>query len=74
MTLLNMGSMGGIFVTQTMSGLAIDLFASRNGIYPLDAYRVVFALQAAFLVVAVIVYATARDPLRETRRSEPNGP
>jgi len=74
MTLLNMGSMGGVFVTQTVSGLAIDLFASRDGVYPLDAYRLVFALQAAFLVVAVIVYLTARDPLRQTRQSGADEP
>ena len=73
MTLLNMGSMGGVFVTQTVSGLAIDLFAPRDGVYPLVAYRVVFALQAAFLVVAVVAYMTARDPLREARRSDADG-
>jgi len=73
MTLLNMGSMGGVFVTQTVSGLVIDLFAPRDGVYPLVAYRVVFALQAAFLVAAVIAYMTARDPLREARRSDPDG-
>jgi MFS family permease len=65
MTLLNMGSMGGVFVTQTVSGFAIDLFAPQNGAYPLDAYRLVFALQAAFVIVAVALYVRARDPLRE---------
>jgi MFS family permease len=64
MTLLNMGSMGGVFVTQTVTGLVIDLFAAQEGVYPLAAYRAVFALQAAFLVGAVFAYATARDPLR----------
>jgi MFS family permease len=66
MTLLNMGSMGGVFVTQTVSGLAIDLFPASNGVYPLDAYRIVFALQAAFLIGAVAIYVPARDPLGET--------
>jgi MFS family permease len=74
MTLLNMGSMGGIFVTQTVSGLAIDLFASQNGVYPLDAYRLVFALQAAFIVAAVGFYVTARDPLRDSKRAGPAEP
>jgi MFS family permease len=64
MTLLNMGSMGGVFVTQTVSGLAIDLFASQNGVYPLAAYRVVFTLQAVFVAGAVIAYLSARDPQR----------
>jgi MFS family permease len=62
MTLLNMGSMGGVFVTQSISGLAIDLFAATNGVYPLASYRLVFALQAGFLLVAAAFYLTARDP------------
>jgi MFS family permease len=71
MTLLNMGSMGGVFVTQSVTGLAIDLFASTGGVYPLASYRLVFALQAAFLVVATALYLTARDPLVDSRRAEP---
>jgi predicted MFS family arabinose efflux permease len=67
LTLLNMGSMGGVFVTQTVSGLAIDLFAPANGVYPLDAYRLVFALQAVFLAAATALYLTARDPWRNQR-------
>jgi MFS family permease len=70
MTLLNMGSMGGVFVTQTVSGLAIDLFAPANGVYPLDAYRLVFALQAVFLAAATALYLTARDPWRDQRGPE----
>ena len=68
MTLLNMGSMGGVFVSQSISGLAIDLFAANNGVYPLASYRLVFALQAAFLAVAAAFYLTARDPLADSRR------
>jgi sugar phosphate permease len=71
MTLLNMGSMGGVFVTQSVTGLAIDLFASTDGVYPLASYRVVFVLQAAFLVVATALYLTARDPLGDSCRAEP---
>jgi MFS family permease len=71
MTLLNMGSMGGVFVTQSVSGLAIDLFASTGGVYPLASYRLVFALQAAFLVVATACYLTARDPLADSHSREP---
>jgi len=69
MTLLNMGSMGGVFVTQTVSGLAIDIFPVSGGVYPLASYRLVFALQAAFLVVAAACYLTARDPLGDSRRA-----
>jgi MFS family permease len=67
MTLLNVGSMGGVFFVQAISGYAIELFgAGTGGAYPLDAYRLVFALQAIFVIGAVAVYATARDPLRES--------
>jgi MFS family permease len=73
MTLLNMGSMGGVFVTQIVSGVAIELFAPTGGVYPLESYRLVFALQAAFIVVATSLYLTARDPLRDSRRQERGG-
>jgi hypothetical protein len=70
MTLLNMGSISGVFVTQTVSGVAIDLFASAGGVYPLAAYRLVFALQAAFVVAVRALYLTARDPLSDSRRRD----
>ena len=63
LTLLNMAAMGGAFLSQTVSGFVIDLFPSEGGVYPLAAYRVVFALQAAFVVATCIVYFGARDPL-----------
>jgi MFS family permease len=66
MTLLNIGSMGGVFVTQTVTGFVIDAFPAVNGAYPLDAYRAVFALQAAALTVAIISYFWARDPWRRS--------
>jgi MFS family permease len=62
MTLLNMGTMGGVFLTQTVSGLVIDLFPRVNGGYPIEAYRLVFALQFAFLLVAGMAYLAAHDP------------
>jgi hypothetical protein len=66
MTLLNVGSMGGVFFAQAISGYAIELFGvGDGGAYPLDAYRLVFALQAAFVILAVAVYLRARDPLRD---------
>jgi MFS family permease len=64
MTLLNMGTMGGVFLTQTMTGFVIDLFGSTGGAYPLAAYRLVFALQATFLIAAGLTYIRARDPRR----------
>jgi len=65
-TLLNMGTMGGVFLAQMISGFLIDLFPVRDGAYALDAYRLVFGLQAAVLVGASIVYwLWVRDPWRE---------
>lgn len=61
-TLLNLGTMGGVFLSQIVSGVVIELFPAAGGIYPLDAYRLVFALQAVFLLGACIAYAGARDP------------
>jgi len=65
MTVLNVGTIGGVFVAQTLSGIVIELFPAQGGVYPLAAYQAVFGLQAAFMLVACAVYATARDPLRD---------
>ena len=61
MTLLNIGTMGGGFVVQLVSGAVIDLFPAENGAYPLDAYRVVFGMQAAFMLIAAWVYFGSRE-------------
>jgi MFS family permease len=60
MTLFNIGSMGGTFVVQIISGALIDLFPARDGVYPLDAYRLVFAAQAVAILIASAAYLTAR--------------
>jgi MFS family permease len=65
-TVLNMGTMGGVFLAQTVSGLTIDLFPAPGGIYALDAYRVVFGLQAGFVLVSCLIYLGARDPMRRS--------
>jgi MFS family permease len=62
LTLLNMGTMGGVFVSQAVSGAVINVFASGDGVYPLIAYRVVFALQAGFVIASCLYYFAARDP------------
>lgn len=63
MTLLNMGTMSGVFVMQMLSGFLIDLFPVQNDVYALDAYRLVFGLQAVVLVAASLIYGLkARDP------------
>jgi MFS family permease len=63
MTLFNIGTMGGTFVVQLISGALIDLFPAQAGVYPAEAYRVVFAAQALGIVVACGAYMTIRrDP------------
>jgi hypothetical protein len=64
LTLFNMGTMGGVFLTQAITGAVIDLFPTTDGGYPLDAYRTIFFLQGAFVLVAMIFYAGAREPGR----------
>jgi MFS family permease len=63
LTWLNIGSMGGAFVTQLISGAVIDLFPiSPEGAYPVSAYRAVFGLQATFIAVALWFYCRASEP------------
>jgi len=65
MTILNMATMGGAFLSQTVTGFVINLFPVENGAYALDAYRAVFALQALFVLAACIPYLWAHDPWRK---------
>jgi MFS family permease len=60
MTLFNIGTMGGTFVVQLVSGALIELFPAQAGVYPLDAYRLVFAAQAVAIMVASAAYLTVR--------------
>ncbi len=64
MTLMNIGTMGGVFVCQTVTGFIIDLFPTVNGGYALDAYRAVFAFQAGFILLLCLIYFFSRDPRR----------
>jgi MFS family permease len=64
MTLMNIGTMGGVFVCQTVTGFIIDLFPIVNGGYALDAYRAVFAFQAVFILLACLAYFLSIDPRR----------
>jgi MFS family permease len=65
LTVLNMGSMGGVFLAQAVSGFVIELFpTASDGSYELTAYRVVFALQAVFILLACLVYFGSRDPMQ----------
>jgi predicted MFS family arabinose efflux permease len=59
-TLFNIGTIGGTFVVQLVSGMLIDLFPPQGGVYPLDAYRLVFAMQGVGILAACAAYATVR--------------
>jgi MFS family permease len=68
LTILNMGTMGGTFLVQAVSGFVIDLFpTTATGAYDLAAYRWVFGLQAGFILLASLVYCGSRDPLLDRR-------
>jgi len=60
-TLLNIGTMGGGFLVQFVSGSVINLFPTIDGAYPLTAYRLVFALQAVLVAIGLLAYLGSRD-------------
>ncbi|MFL6796791.1 MAG: MFS transporter [Xanthobacteraceae bacterium] len=63
LTILNSSSIGGTFLVQMLSGLVIAQFPTTHaGGYALDAYRLVFALQAGFILLTSLVYLWADEP------------
>jgi MFS family permease len=63
-TLLNIGTMMGVFASQAITGAIIQLFpVAPHGAYPLVAYQVVFALQGGAMLLALLPYIRARDPV-----------
>jgi MFS family permease len=65
LTIFNIASMGGVFVVQAISGIVIGLFpAGADGAYPHDAYRTVFGLQVAVVLLAMAAYLRAHDPAK----------
>ena len=64
LTLFNMATMGGVFLTQAVSGMIIDLFPQVNGGYSVNAYRTVFAVQAVCILLGCLAYSRSRDPRR----------
>jgi MFS family permease len=65
LTLMNLGTMSGVFMLQAATGAVISLFDAPGGVYPVDAYRAAFAVEALILTLAILVYRRARDPVRE---------
>ena len=73
LTVLNMGSMGGTFLAQAVSGFVIGLFPTGpDGAYALDACRWVFGLQACLILLACLAYFGSTDPT-QNRRSPASG-
>jgi MFS family permease len=62
LTVMNLATMGGVFVMQALTGAVVGLFDAPNGTYPLDAYRAAFAVEALLLALATLLYLRARDP------------
>jgi len=62
-TLMNIGTMGGAFLSQTVTGMLIDLMGrSDQGLYRPEGYRLVFAALAGWLALSLAFYVRAIDP------------
>lgn len=64
LSLVNIGTMSGSFLTQWGTGLAVKAVAGPATIYPLAAYQTAFTMQALLLAAAAVAYARAPDPRR----------
>lgn len=67
MTLMNIGTMGGVFVCQTLTGFIIDLFPHASDGYALNAYRAVFGFQSGLILLGCLAYFFSTDPRRTPR-------
>lgn len=76
LTLMNIGTVGGVWVQQFLTGLVMELFPYTQGpagrIYPPDAYKAVFAVMAVELAIGVVLYLRVADrhPLRQPNDNE----
>ncbi|QRM28937.1 MFS transporter [Microvirga sp. VF16] len=62
-TLMNIGTMGGAFLSQSVTGMLIDLMGrSDQGLYRPEGYRLVFAALAGWLLLSLAFYVRAIDP------------
>jgi hypothetical protein len=64
LTLLNLGTMAGVFVFQSLTGAVVNLFEAPGGTYPANAYRAAFATEAGLLAICTLIYLRASDPAR----------
>ncbi|MGF9757201.1 MFS transporter [Microvirga sp. 0TCS3.31] len=62
-TLMNIGTMGGAFLSQSVTGMLIDLVGrSEQGLYRPEGYRLVFGALATALLLSLLFYLRAIDP------------
>jgi MFS family permease len=72
MTLMNIGTMGGAFLSQSVTGLLIDMAGrSDSGAYRPEGYRLVFAALAGWLLLSLVFYVRAIEfhPGRHARKA-----
>ena len=62
-TLMNIGTMGGAFLSQSVTGVLIDLMRrSGAGGYSPEGYRLVFVALGGWLLLSLLFYTRAIDP------------
>ncbi|WP_210496740.1 MFS transporter [Microvirga antarctica] len=62
-TLMNIGSIGGAFLSQSVTGVLMDAVGrSPGGVYLPEGYRLVFAALAFWLLLSLAFYTRAVDP------------
>jgi len=62
-TLMNIGSIGGAFLSQSVTGILMDAVGrAGNGVYLPEGYRVVFAALGGWLLLSLLMYRGAIDP------------
>ena len=62
-TLMNIGAIGGTFLSQTATGFLMDAVGrSAAGTYPPQGYQLVFGALAAWLLVSLLFYGRVPDP------------
>ncbi len=66
LSIMNIAAIGGVYIQQWLTGQVMDLFSPAiiDGVrvYPPEAFRWVFGLLAAELMVGVLIYTRAHDP------------
>ena len=61
-TLMNIGTMGGAFLSQSVTGMLIDLAGrDEQGAYTAWNYSLVFGALAGWLLLSLIVYTRSID-------------